>query len=283
MKTSRIIIFLSFVAHAIGGEATAPAFSTNFDETHFTSPHELNLSLRNWFEFAAMHAEDGGRGSGEGGAAARIVETDAHSGQRSLLLELFDIEKSRRSEFNLWPPEEIADEFSASFWLKFPVDFGLHAPDIDWNWMEFCVLASEEIATNGGTRWDYLRLMLHLPDSAKPEFAISLGGRRGAERKQFSLGRAENFALPRGRWFNVHYCIERHPEHGRVKVWVDGNLLFDFQKIPTTEAGAPCRISPAKIYHETTDKSPKKLFVDAVTIWPGWVEPEFPLVEKQSQ
>lgn len=189
------------------------------------------------------------------------------------MLELSDIRKSRRCEFDIWPPEEIAEEFSVSVWLRLPEDFGLRAPGIDWNWMEFCVLASEEVADKSGKRWSYLRLMLGQPDITKPEFTLSLGGRRGPEHKQYILGKIPNFDLPRGRWFNIHYCLRRDPQNGRVKVWVDGRPVFDFQDIPTTEGGSDLKISPGKLYYEPSDLSPKRMLLDDLTIWRGWVEP----------
>ncbi len=262
---------------AVGSAAmAAPVLSTSFETETFVDPQRLDLPLKNWFEFAARHREDGGRGSGEGGASAWIVDKGARSGKRVLLLELSDIEKSRRSEFNVWPPDDIAKEFSVSVWLRLPEDFALQAPGIDWNWMEFCVLASEEVSDKSGKRWSYLRLMLGQPDITKPEFNISLGGRKGPQHEQFVLGRINDFALPRGRWFNVHYCLKRDTEKGRVKVWVDGNPVFDFHDLPTTEDGGSCKIAPAKLYYEPTDKESKMVWVDDLTIWGGWVEPSLP-------
>ena len=71
-----------------------------------------------------------------------------------------------------------------------------------------------------------------------------------------------------------HACIQRHPEHGRVKVWIDGRPAFDFESISSAQKGGPFKISPVKIYHEPADKFPKQLFIDDITIWPGWVEPD---------
>lgn len=275
MKTVILCLaVLAFADFAIGITCqAAPVLSTSFETEAFVDSHRIDLPLKNWFEFAARHREDGGLGDGHGGASARIVRDEARSGSRALLLELSDIQRSRRSEFNVWPPAGIANEFSVSIWLRFPEDFALQAPGIDWNWMEFCVLASEEVNDNSGKRWNYLRLMLGQPNIMEPEFNLSLGGRRGPQHEQFVLGRINGFSLPRGRWFNVHYCLKRDAGKGRVKVWIDGQPVFDYSKIPTTETGGPCKISPAKLYYEPTDTMAKKIWVDDLVIWPGLVEP----------
>lgn len=268
----RVLAVIVIVIASGAFAALSPALQTDFEGTRFTDPHRLDLPLKNWFEFAARHREDGGKGSGEGGASARIAEGEGRDGGRALALEVSDITKSRRAEFNVWPPADTANEFSVSVWLKLPEDFALRAPGIDWNWMEFCVLGSELIESPRGRRWSYLRLTIDHPDPDRPVFHLALGGRRGNDHAQYLLGKVNDFPLPRGRWFNVHYCLKRNPSAGAVKVWVDGRLIFDLRDIPTTEAGTDFKISPAKLYYERTDTHPKEMLVDDLTIWPGWVE-----------
>jgi len=280
MKTERMLILsLGLVALGLspGAEAehagSSVLLATGFETEIFTSSNQLELPLKNWFEFAARHREDEGAGDGTGGASGLITEERARSGARALMLELADIRKSRRSEFNLWIPAGYAHEFSVSIWLWFPEDFALRTPGIDWNWMEFCVLASDAVGKPGQERWDYLRLMIHQKDPEKAEFGLSLGGRRGADRTQYTLGKIDDFFLPLGRWFNVHYCLRRDPGGGRVKVWIDGGTVFDFAGFNPADDLRETRITPAKIYHEPGDPSPKRIFVDDLQVWSGWVGP----------
>ncbi len=44
--------------------ATPPVLTTGFQTERFVDEHRMDLPVRNWFEFAARHREDGGQGAG---------------------------------------------------------------------------------------------------------------------------------------------------------------------------------------------------------------------------
>jgi hypothetical protein len=234
----------------------APAFATGFEDTQLLNPHRLNLGIANWLEFG-----------GSGGAEVWTENGLAHSGGRSVGMELYDINQSRRSELNIFPEDLVGNEFTVSAWYYLPADWSLNVPGIDWNWCALMVLYSEYVPGFD----NYVELHIGQPDINQERFNLSLFRRHtgfGAE----AIATVEDFPLPRGRWFQVQYYLKRHPTDGAIKVWVDGNLVFDLSGIMTQDRGT-YKITVAKIYHDPRDTVPHQLWVDDLAIYRGLVEP----------
>jgi len=242
-----------------------PVFQTDFENVRQSDPNTLNIPVENWFEFGDYD----GSSTGDG-ARMWIDNTRAHSGTKSIGLEVFDITKSRRAEFNIYPYSLVGDELSVSQWLYLPADFGLHAPGIDWNWFNFNVLFSEY---SGPGTDRYLDLTLIQPDTTKSDFQLTLGGRRPPNNTKYLVGSQNSFALQRGKWFNVHWYLKRDASLGAVKVWIDGKLIFDYANINTKGSLTNYNIVPAKVYYETSDTTPHQMWVDDVVIYKGYVPP----------
>jgi hypothetical protein len=246
--------------------AAAPVFSTSFEDSVKTDANHLNLPVPHWFEFG-----DSDGGTNGDGAKMWVDTTLAHTGSKSIGLEVFDINKSRRAEFDLMDMQKLTgDEGTISVWLYLPSDYGLHAPGIDWNWHEFFVLYSER--STGYPYDNYLRLTIDQPVITTPSFNLSLGGRRPPNGTSYTYGTIKPFPLPRGRWFNVHSYLKRDPVAGAAKIWVDNQLAFDKTGINTKDYSI-WKTTIAKLYYETTDTTDHKIWVDDLNIFPGFVAP----------
>jgi hypothetical protein len=257
------VFLLLFLISAFPAFAQTPAFQTDFESAVKTDNNHLNISLNHWFEFGDYD------GSNTGDGARMWVDTTlGHSGTKSIGLEVSDISKSRRAEFDIWPYNLVGDQLTVSQWLYLPADFGLHAPNINWNWYEFNVLFSEYQA---GLSDNYVRLMLGQPDTSQSIFNLTLGGRKPPNSTQFILATIDPYTLPRGRWFNLHSYLKRDAINGVAKVWIDGQLVFNQSGINTKGAVSDYHISPAKVYYETTDTTLHRMWLDDLKIYQGEV------------
>jgi len=231
---------------------------TSFEEVEKVSDNNLSWDFPHWFEFAAMHQADGGLGDGLGGARMWVDTTLAHSGKKSIGMEVFDIEKSRRSEFVIFPSEVVGKEYCVSYWLYLSEDWGLYDPNIDWDWFEI----GNPYSAGGAP---YASIHIGSPDENQEFFSIWLGG-RDKDGNMFGTP-SKRTAIPKGRWFQVSYYVLRDNKDGEIKVWFDGELLAKKSGYPTVDPDNPkFTISIAKIYYERGDKRPHKMWIDDLTI-----------------
>jgi len=218
------------------------------------------LDLPHWCEFG-----------GSGGASMFVERGFAHSGDTCIGQRMWDATKSRRNEFDIWPEDLVGTgDFSMSAWVLLPKDYGLHIGAIDWGWHEVFGLASENLGASG---LFYLRLLLQQPDISRPVWNMILGGRTpraGGEGPQFVRAKTDRFPLQRGEWFHVHYWMTRKASGGAVKLWIDGQLIFDVSA-KQTSYGGPLMVTPSKLYFEIAETATHEhqIWMDDLKLYRG--------------
>jgi len=252
-----LVISLPYLAAA----PTTLAYRTDFEGVTKRNANELEISLDNWFEFGG----DGGAAIWMEGLDRKTPNVNCHSGSRCVGMELTDITKSRRNEFDIMNLQSlgITNEYFVSVWLYLPADWQLHLPKGQFNWYEI----ADPSATGGPPYAPYTTVWINQKDGLVKIFDLEFGG-RDAQQKYESFKTTTNYPLPLGRWFNLQYYVFRHPTNGIVKVWIDGTLLWDGDNIPTMNASVAPKTIAAKIYYEPTDTySPYRLWVDDLEIY----------------
>lgn len=242
-------------------EGFVMAYSTSFEDVEKKTKNTLDWDFPHWFEFAAMHRQDGGSGNGNGGAWFWVDTELGHTGSKSIGLEVYDIEKSRRSEFLIFPEGyiDIGKEYYVSFYLYFPEDFGLYEPNINWDWLEL-----GDPFHSG--RNPYGALFLTKPDDAQENFNVTLGVRN--EEGVMSLMGDQRMPLRKGQWIQVDYYVRLDKYDGAIKIWFDDVLIADRSGFPTEHSQEnDFKLSIAKIYHERGDKVKKRLWIDDLAIY----------------
>ncbi len=234
-------------------------YETSFENASIRNAHTLKLDIPHWFEYAASHQSDGGKGNGLGGARMWVDKNQANTGSKSIGLELFDIEKSRRAEFVIFPENIVGKEYYVSYWLYIPEDWGLYEPNINWDWFEI----GNPFTTQGRP---YSGIYISNPDKRQKKYTVSLGGRH--ENGQQYSGGDVRMEIPKGKWFHVYYYVKRDKRNGAVKLWFDGQLIGEKTGFPTMHSGkSNFAINVAKIYHERGDKTPKKIWIDDLVLY----------------
>lgn len=240
--------------------AFTAVYATSFEGVSTQDAHRLAWDMPHWFEFAARHREDGGHGDGEGGARMWVETTFAHTGSNCIGMELFDISKSRRCEFVIYPDELVGSEYYIECWLYLPATWGLFAPGIDWDWYEL----ANPYAYAGKP---YAALHIRNPDATQGWYSVALAarGRRGQLR---TLGELR-LPVPKGRWFHVMYYVKRDKTNGAVTIWFDGMVVAEARGLATHHRSHNRRltISLAKIYYERSDTVPHHLWLDDLTVY----------------
>lgn len=223
---------------------------------HRIEPEPL---IGNWIEFGG---DDGGR---------VWIDKSTHSGKTTFGMELFDLSKSRRVQFSQYPYKLCGDIYSVSYQLYLPFDWALHVPGIDWNWTELITIFSE---WNNATREYYaLSVIINQPDISKPEFKLILRT-KDHDGNEVKYAVHNPWELPRGRWFDVHFCVKRHPTFGKTKVWIDRTLLLDIENFQSKRAQDEFHTTIAAIYYHEDEPEPHQMWVDSdVKFYSGWVEP----------
>jgi len=186
----------------------------------------------------------------------------AHSGSRSIRLELNNTQGSRRNEFNLNELQDlVGDEMSLSVWMRLEPNLSFQST----NWFEFFVLYEE---VNPPNYYPYFRL--HLIGQSAP-FDLRLGG-RNLQGTNYDLDVKSNFDIPLGRWFNMHYYLKRDHTNGAAKVWIDGKLVFDESGINTKENSRYYN-TIGKLYYGTGENKLHKMWIDDLAVYRGYVVP----------
>jgi len=252
-----MIMFLPYLDAA----SAAPVYRTGFEDVTKKDANRLNMGIDNWFEF-----------QGDGGAAMWVEGLDrktpgitCHSGSRCVGLELTDVTKSKRSEFEITNLEDlVGDEVSVSVWLYLSADWQLH---LSWNWYAI----ADPFFTAGPSFRPYAAIHIRQPDITKDIFNLELNVRDTSNALN-NYGNIRNYPLPRGRWFNLQYYVYHHETNGIVKVWIDGTLLFDVRNISTKNPStAEWFTTIAKIYYESEldSFSPYRIWADDLEVCKG--------------
>ncbi len=270
------IILFSLSVNSI---AAQQVFKTDFDDVVKVSTNKLSIALDHWFEFAALNNGVGGH---EDGARMFIENEWAHSGDKSLGMEITNIDRSGRAEFSIYPHSIVEDEYTVNLWLRLDPELNLEVPGLDYNWAEILVLFSE--ASSNHTF--YNRLTISQPDTSQSKFNLSLGGRapysfmgsyqlpnQTSTYPQYKLGELKNYPIKLGEWFNVRYYVKRHTNKGIIKVWIDNQQIFFVENIPT-KISSNFYSTVAKIYHEPSAAKSFKIWIDDLEVYKGLYEPQ---------
>jgi hypothetical protein len=233
----------------------APLYSTDFENVTKKDAHRLNMGIDNWFGFEG----DGGATMWMEGLDRHTAGITCHSGSRCVGMELTNITKSRRNEFNIMNLTDlVGNELFVSVWLHLPPDWQLH---LSGEWYEII----NPFFTGPPTYLPYSSI--HILENTTSE-VFDLGVDYTDNNVQRTLDYYSNFSLPRGRWFQVQYYVQRNSTDGILRVWIDGKLLANITGLQTKGPSADWFTTPAKIYYDTNDKaSSYRIWVDDLEIY----------------
>jgi len=194
-----------------------------------------------------------------------FVETEfAHSGIQCIGMEVWDISKSRRAEFNIKNMQElVGDEATVSAWLYLPEDFNLNIPGINWNWFALGTIRD----VNPPSWVPYFEPEIIQPDITKKVFDVAVIW-RDLDGTLHYLSRTNNFPLPLGKWFNIKYYTYRHETNGKLQIWLDGQLICNNSEILTKYVDE-WYISIAKVYTGPNEPQTQYVWIDDLEIWSG--------------
>jgi len=263
-----LVVLLATVAAPYAAQVSSSVhlvYATDFEKVTKLSAHRLDMgAIPDWFSFenATGGYTDAGASMWMEGLDRHTPGITCHSGSRCVGMEVNNITESRRNQFDIDNVQNlVGDEIFLSVWLYLPGDWGLHSPKD--NWYELV----NPFFTHEPTYLPYAAVHIRQPDTTKSIFDLTLEVRN--VNSYISYGAIHNYALPRGRWFNVQYYVYRDPTNGIVKVWIDGKMVFDVANIPTKDPSQPrWFVSLAKIYYDTSDTfSPYRIWVDDLQIY----------------
>ena len=244
---------------------TTLVYRTDFEGVTKRDANRLNMGIDNWFEF-----------QGDGGAAMWMEGLDrntpgitCHSGSRCVGMELTDITKSRRNEFDIEGLQSlVGDELFVSVWLYYPAEWQLHLPpDLPQHPTNWWTLVDPFFA-DSPAYLPYGEVHVMQKDSTLQVFDLDFDI-RNINSDLVTLKEVPHYPLPLGRWFNVQYYVSHHETNGTMRVWIDGVLLFNGMNISTKNSSiADWFTTPAKIYYDTRDTfSPYQIWVDDLEIY----------------
>lgn len=237
---------------------SAPVYSTDFENVTKRDAYHLMMGIENEFVFGG----DGGASMWMEGLDGRTQGLICHSGSRCVGLEVTNISKSQRCQFEVTHPENlVGNELFVSVWMYLPADWRLHTPD---NWYELV----NPFFTEAPSYLPYGAVHILQPDITRDIFTLSFD-MRDVSGNLVTLKLIPNYALPRGRWFNLQYYVYRDATNGILRIWIDGALLLDANKIQTKNPSvAGWFTTVGKIYYDTSDTfSPYRLWVDDLAIY----------------
>jgi hypothetical protein len=241
-------------------------YRTDFENVTKVTANTLSMGISNWFEFQG----DGGASVWMEGLDRKTSGITCHSGGRCIGMELTNITKSRRNEFDILGLKNlVGNELFVSVWQYLPADWRLHAPN---DWYELL----DPIGTNSPTYLPYVAVHVSQQDITKDVFALDLDA-RGTDNLLKNYAHLSNSPLPRGRWFHLQYYVYRHPTNGIVEVWVDDTLVLNASNVTTEDPSITDWFTAiAKIYYDKGDMfSPYRIWVDDLQIYRS-VQPAIP-------
>jgi hypothetical protein len=219
------------------------------------------MEIDNWFEFQG----GGGARMWLEGLDRKTPNIQCHTGRRCVGMELTDITKSRRCEFDIMNLTKlVGDEVFVSVWLYLPADWRLHLPSGEQNWYQIV----DPYFTGPPAYVPYSAIHI-IQNTTSPVFDLSIDHADVSG----ALGTWDyraNFSLPRGRWFQVEYYVLRSLANGILRIWFDGTLVTNRNGIQTKGSIEDWRTIPAKIYYDDEDTfSPYRMWVDDLEIRKG--------------
>lgn len=134
-------------------------YSTDFEDVVKVDNWHLSIPIDHSFRF-----------EGEGGARMGMETSFARSGSKCVGMELTDITKSRRNEFNIENMQNLAgQELYVSVWLYLPSDWVLHAPDDNWY-----SIAQPSYDVNPPNYHPYTEVHINQPNVEVEEFDVEV-------------------------------------------------------------------------------------------------------------
>lgn len=168
---------------------------------------------------------------------SQLSTVRAHSGSRSLYQAKLTREGSWRSQLIIYTDDNVfGNKIFVRRWLYYPTDFDL--PEKGWMAGVFShrELTSDPQFTVGMGIWRNSKFSNDLFWAVEGLIYQTSGA---PDHKAFFEVNTD-VPIPKGRWFKLEEYIERHPTDGVVKVWVDGQLIFDLSGVMTkTPWGEP--------------------------------------------
>jgi hypothetical protein len=239
---------------------TSALYSTDFEDVTITNQILNNMGILAGFTLAGFtFGSKGGADSWMEGLD-RTSGPTPHSGTRCVGMELTDITKSRRNEFNLLM-DPSWDRVFVSEWLLLPSGWKLHTSNA-W------YLLAAPFGTEGLPYLPYAAIHIGQSDPNVEDFFLTLEI-KDINGVNHNYGVIWHYPLPRGRWFNLQFYLYRHLTDGIVKVWIDGQLLFDAENVTTKHPTIlSWYTSLARIYYDESDIfSPYRIWVDDLEIY----------------
>jgi hypothetical protein len=261
-KLTLILIVLAIVlAMPIEAYATLQlkrrplVYMTDFENIVKEDAHRLSMPIAHQFTYGA-----GGATFWMEGLDRKTFGITCHSGSRCVGMELTDITKSRRNEFNIPLNEMVGDEIFVSVWLYLPADYQLHGPEPQWETLIVPYQAA-------GSPWQPSAAVHTTQTPLSSAFGLTVDY-TAYDGSVGTISAYNNFPLPRGRWFQCQYYVKHSPTDGALKVWVDGILIIDKSGFATAHSNEEWLTSIAKIYYNDRDTfSPYRIWVDDLQIY----------------
>jgi len=210
--------------------------------------HRLSWTINHWI---------GGTG-GETGARFGIVDF-GHSSSKSLLLELFDITKSRRAEMKIYGyPTLFGSELYMSMWYYLPSDWKLTGE----NYKQNQLIEIREWDKDRNIDW-MLSVYIKYSDG-KYVFEVGHKDNTIGQSSYVMYGRAGE--VLRGQWFELKFYVKRHSSSGIVALWLNGYRIIYKEDCKTRHVQDEYYLVPVKQYCDETDTYPKTVYADDLTI-----------------
>lgn len=246
---------------------TTPIYSTDFENVTllYPEPHNdnwLNMGIPNSIVYQNyVQSQPGGATVWMEGLDRNTSGITCHSGTRCLGMELFNITKSRRNEFNIVAMNNLTgNQGFVSVWLYLPANWQTYAP----SGSSWYALVDLYFTPSPNTSWASIYIV-QTPPSHNFEVEVAYYDTNIVEHWLYNNN---DFPLPVGRWFNVQWYVLRSTTNGRLAVWLDGQLLEDTSGFNT---GSPTSwfTTPGKIYYNqnSNNTSPYYLWVDDLQIY----------------
>ncbi|MGA2462595.1 MAG: hypothetical protein ABSF82_14350 [Candidatus Bathyarchaeia archaeon] len=265
------VVFASQLAAAyaspfqVNAGPPSPIYRTDFENVtlKYPEPHNdngLNMGIPNSLVYG-NYVQPGGATAWMEGLDKKTPGFTCHSGTRCLGMELFNITKSRRDEFNIENLNALTgDQAFVSVWLYLPANWQTYTPSGS-SWYE---LVNPYFTSSGSYSAIYI---IQTPPSHNFELQVAY---QDANNVEHWLYDNLNFPLPVGRWFQVQYYVLKSSTNGILRIWFDGQLITDRSGLQNVTMGSAEKWSttPAKIYYSTNDMfSPYRIWVDDLEIW----------------
>jgi hypothetical protein len=224
-------------------------YETDFENIIQTSPYTLSMPISHSFNLGAV---SGGARIWMDDGSSETNSPTPHSGSRCVGMETTT---SERNEFNILDIQDLASsEYYVSVWLYFPV--GWQIPASHWYSMGQPFQGQDS---------PWLPMSAVHPNNWGGVNSVDID--YNTPPNLVTLSHVAGYLPPVGRWFKFEFYVYMHPTQGKLKVWIDGNLMCDISNLQTVNSvGQPMLMMPAKIYG-ANGQGTWRLWVDDLAIY----------------